>query len=97
MSARSSRITIMGTLLLVALFVTAVSIIPADEFQTVDAQSKNQPMVCNGSDKIITFPNFVTAHIWLEQVRWKKVGSYSVGMEFDAGKNVALSYRCTKA
>lgn len=83
-----------GALLCATLLIGLVFSLPNNEFQAVDAQSRNQPMVCDGSDKILNFPNFVTAHVWLEQVRWKKVGSSTVEMKFDAGKNVVLSYRC---
>ncbi len=66
------------------------------EFQGVDAQSRNQPLICDGLDRIITFPNFVTAQVWLDQIRWEKSGSYTFGMEYDVGEKVALSYQCTK-
>jgi hypothetical protein len=67
------------------------------QIQFVDGPSSSQSLICDGSDKVITFPNFVTAQVWLEQIRWEKSGSYTFGMEYDVGEKIALSYRCTKA
>lgn len=67
-----------------------------DSFQTVDGPQRARSMVCDGKDRILKFQNFVTAHSWMERIRWDEAGSYSIGMEFDIGKEVALSYRCQK-
>ena len=90
----SNRGTTLVVLLVVVIFTTAISVMPTGGFQGVDAQGRNQPLICDDTDHVLTFPNYVTALTWLEQIRWKDTGSFTIGMEFDIKKNVALSYRC---
>ena len=66
-------------------------------FQAVDSAGRSQELLCDNKSHQLTFPNFVTAHAWMEQIRWEDAGvAYSITTNLVIGKPFTLSYRCTK-